>query len=154
MAINFVGGYRNTMTLVLTGLDIEAKAAWAEEELFAVLGGRDQFAEVDVRLLRFDRPDAPTNEQATAHLRITVKDPDPRKVGRRFSNATMELALGGYAGFHTTTPPTPGERLRRVLARARPGQRGPRRSSCCPDGTSAVVDRPAEPRARASRPGR
>src|SRR6185369_1269624 len=63
-------------------------------------------AEVDVRLLRFDRPDAPTNDQATAHLRITVKDPDPRKVGRAFSNATMELALGGYAGFHTTTPPT------------------------------------------------
>jgi hypothetical protein len=107
VAINFLGGYRNTMTLVLTGLDIEEKAAWAEQELFAILGGRDQFADVDVRLLRFDRPDAPTNEQATAHLRITVKDPDPRQVGRRFSNATMELALGGYAGFHTTTPPTP-----------------------------------------------
>jgi Acyclic terpene utilisation family protein AtuA len=107
VAINFLGGYRNTMTLVLTGLDIEDKAAWAEQELFGVLGGGEQFADVDVRLLRFDRPDAPTNEQATAHLRITVKDPDPRKVGRRFSNATMELALGGYAGFHTTTPPGP-----------------------------------------------
>jgi hypothetical protein len=107
VAINFLGGYRNTMTLVLTGLDIEDKAAWAEQELFGILGGREQFADVDVRVLRFDRPDAPTNEQATAHLRITVKDPDPRKVGRRFSNATMELALGGYAGFHTTTPPTP-----------------------------------------------
>ena len=105
--MNFLGGYRNTMTLVLTGLDIEEKAAWATEELFDVLGGRAQFEDVDVRLLRFDQPDAPTNEQATAHLRITVKDPDPRKVGRRFSNATMELALGGYAGFHTTTPPTP-----------------------------------------------
>ncbi len=107
VAINFLGGYRNTMTLVLTGLDIEDKAAWAEQELFGILGGREQFAGVGVRLLRFDRPDAPTNEQATAHLRITVRDPDPRKVGRRFSNATMELALGGYAGFHTTTPPTP-----------------------------------------------
>jgi Acyclic terpene utilisation family protein AtuA len=107
VAINYLGGYRNTMTLVLTGLDIEEKAAWAEQELFGILGGRGSFAEVDVRLLRFDRPDAPSNEQATAHLRITVKDPDPRKVGRRFSNATMELALGGYAGFHTTTPPTP-----------------------------------------------
>jgi cell division septation protein DedD len=107
VAMNFLGGYRNTMTLVLTGLDIADKAAWAEQELFAILGGRDQFGEVDVRLLRFDQPDAPTNEQATAHLRITVKDPDPRLVGRTFSNATMELALGGYAGFHTTTPPTP-----------------------------------------------
>src|ERR1700753_778076 len=107
VAMNFLRGYRNTMTLGLTGLDIEEKAAWATEELFAILGGRAQFGDVDVRLLRFDQPDAPTNEQATAHLRITVKDPDPRKVGRRFSNATMELALGGYAGFHTTTPPSP-----------------------------------------------
>ena len=107
VAINYLGGYRNTMTLVLTGLDIEDKAAWAEQELFGILGGRDSFGEVDVRLLRFDRPDAPTNEQATAHLRITVKDPDPRKVGRAFSGAVMELALGGYPGFHTTSPPTP-----------------------------------------------
>ena len=59
-----------------------------------------------MRLLRFDRPDAPTNAQATAHLQITVKDRDRDRVGRRFSNATMELFLGGYAGFHTTTPPT------------------------------------------------
>jgi hypothetical protein len=107
VAINYLGGYRNTMTLVITGLDIAEKAAWAEQELFGILGGRGSFAEVDTRLIRYDRPDAPANEQATAHLRVTVKDPDPRKVGRRFSNATMELALGGYAGFHTTTPPTP-----------------------------------------------
>ena len=106
VGINYVGGYRNTMTLVLTGLDIVEKAAWAEQELFDLLGGRERFDEVDVRLLRYDRDDAPTNEQATAHLRITVKDRDPRRVGRAFSNATIELALGGYAGFHTTTPPS------------------------------------------------
>jgi len=126
-----VGGFRNSMTMVLTGLDIEAKAAWAEKQLFEVLGGRDRFAEVDVRLLRFDTPDAPTNERAAAHLRVTVKDPDPRTVGRAFSNGIMELALAapawpgpaspshafsngimelalaGYGGFHTTTAPTP-----------------------------------------------
>jgi hypothetical protein len=107
VALNQLGGYRNTMTLVLTGLDVEARAAYAEQLLFEVLGGRDRFAEVDVRLLRFDHPDSPSNPEATAHLRVTVKDPDPRKVGRAFSNAAMELALGGYAGFHTTTPPTP-----------------------------------------------
>ena len=107
VAVNFLGGYRNTMTLVLTGLDIEEKAAWARAQLFDILGGESSFEKVDVRLLRFDQPDAPTNEQATAHLRVTVMDPDPGKVGRRFANATMELALGGYAGFHTTTPPTP-----------------------------------------------
>ena len=59
-----------------------------------------------MRLLRFDHPDAPANTEATAHLRITVKDQDEAVVGRAFSNVTQELALGGYAGFHTTSPPT------------------------------------------------
>ncbi|WIV56251.1 acyclic terpene utilization AtuA family protein [Amycolatopsis nalaikhensis] len=106
VALNHDGGYRNTMTLVLTGTRIEEKAAWAEQQLFELLGGKEQFAEVDVTLLRFDHPDAAVNAEATAHLRITVKDPDRAKVGRRFSNTTMELALGGYPGFHTTTPPS------------------------------------------------
>ena len=106
VALNMLGGYRNTTTMVLTGLDIEEKAEHATALLTEVLGGTEQFDEFDVRLLRFDHPDAPTNEQATAHLRITVKDTDERKVGRAFSNAATELALAGYAGFHTTTPPT------------------------------------------------
>jgi hypothetical protein len=106
VALNMLGGYRNTMTMVITGLDIEAKAEQATTLLFGLLGGAGAFEEADVRLLRFDRPDARTNEQATAHLRITVKDQDERKVGRAFSDVTFELALGGYAGFHTTTPPT------------------------------------------------
>ena len=64
------------MTLVLTGLDIESKAAAAQAQLFDALGGKERFDEVDVRLLRFDQPDAPTNAQATAHLQITVKARD------------------------------------------------------------------------------
>ncbi len=107
VALNYLGGYRNTMTMVLTGLDIEEKAARAEVMLFDLLGGKQRFGEVDVRLIRSDRPDAATNEQATAQLRITVMDPDPAKVGRSFSGAAIELALASYAGFHTTTPPTP-----------------------------------------------
>ena len=105
VALNMLGGYRNTMTMVITGLDIEAKADHARNLLFERLGGPAQFEEADVRLLRFDRPDAPANELATAHLRVTVKDQDERKVGRAFSDAITELALAGYAGFHTTTPP-------------------------------------------------
>jgi Acyclic terpene utilisation family protein AtuA len=107
VALNYLGGYRNTMTMVLTGLDIEEKAARAEAMLFDLLGGKQRFGEADVRLIRSDRPDAPTNEQATAQLRITVTDQDPAKVGRSFSGAAIELALASYAGFHTTTPPTP-----------------------------------------------
>ncbi len=106
VALNMLGGYRNTMTLVITGLDIEQKAEHARQLLFTRLGGTGAFDQADVRLLRFDRPDAPSNEQATAHLRITVKSQDERAVGRAFSDAALELALGGYAGFYATTPPT------------------------------------------------
>jgi len=106
VALNFDAGYRNTMTLVLTGLDVEAKAAHATSLLFGLLGGRDQFATADVQLLRTDHEDAPSNPEATALLRVTVMDPDRDKVGRRFSNAVTELALASYAGFFTTSPPT------------------------------------------------
>jgi hypothetical protein len=106
VALNMLGGYRNTMTMVITGLDIEEKAAHATDLLFGQLGGVDRFDDVDVRLMRFDHRDAARNEEAVAHLRITVKDADEAKVGRAFADTTWELALGGYAGFHTTTPPS------------------------------------------------
>src|SRR5580658_1406781 len=106
VAINMLGGYRNTMTMVITGLDVEAKAEHATRLLLDRLGGASQYEDVDIRLLRFDQPDAPSNELATAHLRVTVKDADERRAGRAFSDAITELALAGYAGFHTTTPPT------------------------------------------------
>ena len=85
----------------------EAKAAHAECQLIDLLGGRDAVDELDVRLLRLDTWDAPANERATAHLRVTAKDQDRHRVGRVFSNAVMEIALAGYAGFHTTSPPGP-----------------------------------------------
>ncbi|MDN5932373.1 MAG: DUF1446 domain-containing protein, partial [Pseudonocardia sp.] len=150
VALNDVGGFRNTMTFVLTGLDVEAKAARAEALLFDVLadgdvGGRERFAEVDVRLLRFDTPDAPGNERATAHLRVTVKDPDPKKVGRAFSNAAMELALGGYAGFHSTTPPT-GESAFGVYRPAAVPRTAVEQVVVLPDGERRVVaDPPTSP---------
>ncbi|KJF16320.1 acyclic terpene utilization AtuA family protein [Acidithrix ferrooxidans] len=106
VAINYLGGFRNTMTMVLTGLDIQDKAQWAQDELFGILGGKERFESVDIQLIRYDQMDAPSNELAIAHLRITIKDSDPGKVGRAFSGAIVELALGGYPGFHATSIPT------------------------------------------------
>ncbi len=51
------------------------------------------------RLIRTDKPDPETNEQAVAILKISVKDPDEKKVGRAFSNAVIELALASIPGF-------------------------------------------------------
>ena len=101
VCINYLGGFRNTMTFVLTGLDIEEKAKLAEETLLSELGGRGQFDEVTVRLIRSDREDPATNEEAGAQLRITVKSKDANKVGRAFSGKVVEMALANYPGFHT-----------------------------------------------------
>ncbi len=106
VSINVLGGWRNTMTFVLTGLDIEAKAALTLTTMEQKLGGADQFGAYDTLLIRSDKPDAPTNAEASAELRITVKDADQSKVGRRFADAATELALAGYPGFHLTSPPT------------------------------------------------
>jgi hypothetical protein len=105
VSVNYIGGYRNTMTFVLTGLEVEAKAEIARRQLFDALGGEAAFDQVDVQFIRTDRPNAPTNAEAMAQLRVTVKDTDPKKVGREFSNKFTELALASYPGFFTTTPP-------------------------------------------------
>jgi hypothetical protein len=105
VCINYLGGYKNSMTFVLAGLDIDAKARLAEETFWQLVGGPQQFTEAHVRLVRSDRPDPASNEEAFAYLTITVKDPDATKVGRAFSNKVIEMALANYPGFFVTTPP-------------------------------------------------
>jgi hypothetical protein len=106
LCLNYFGGYRNTMTFVLTGLDIPEKAKLIEDTFWGMVGGRERFAEVAVSLRRSDQEDPESNEAAQALLKITVKDPDAAKVGRAWSNRAIEMALAHYPGFHMTSPPT------------------------------------------------
>ena len=103
VALNMVGGYRNRMEFVLTGLDIEDKAALALDGLRDAMPVEPVVLESG--LVRLDQPDAPTNEQAAALLRVTVKDPSADVVGRAFSSAAVELALASYPGFTLTSQP-------------------------------------------------
>jgi hypothetical protein len=108
VAITTLGGFRHTVTFALCGLDIEEKAALVRETILGALGGEGQFSSVVLRLLRTDKPDASSNAEASAELQITVKGPDPAKVGRSFSNAAVEMALASYPGLHLTAPPGDG----------------------------------------------
>jgi hypothetical protein len=103
VSLNSLGGFRNEVTFVLTGLDIEAKAELAREQLTAGLTKRP--AEMRWTLAHAEHVDAGTEEEASALLRCAVKDPDREVVGRAFSNAAVELALASYPGFHVTAPP-------------------------------------------------
>jgi len=107
VSLNSIGGFRNSMTFVLTGLDIEQKAALVRRQLEAALTVKP--AELEWTLARTDHDDADTEEAASALLRCVVRDPDPANVGRPFSSAAVELALASYPGFTVTAPPGDGQ---------------------------------------------
>jgi hypothetical protein len=100
VSLNSLGGYRNQVEFVLTGLDIDAKAQLVKDQLAAVLP-----PEVQWELARTDSQDAATEEEASATLRCVARGSDPKAIGRAFSGAAVELALASYPGFHLTGPP-------------------------------------------------
>ena len=100
VCMNRSGGFRNDMRVCLTGLDIEAKAEVIEKAFWrACPYGPEDYQQVTTRLIRTDKPDPATNEEAAAIWHISVKDPDEKKTGRAFSNAVTELALASIPGY-------------------------------------------------------
>ncbi|AQA24594.1 hypothetical protein BTZ20_1375 [Rhodococcus sp. MTM3W5.2] len=107
VSLNALAGFRNEFTMILTGLDIEAKAELARTQFEAWMTTKP--AEMTWTLARTDHPDADTEETASALLRCVVRDPDPNVVGRAFSSVSVELALASYPGFSLTAPPSNGQ---------------------------------------------
>jgi hypothetical protein len=101
VGVTRLGGYQNTMTFVLCGLDIEAKA----ELVRAQLTDANRADGVTFDLVRTDHRDATRTEEASALLHVHVTDLDGKKAGRAFSQAAVELALASYPGTTLTTPP-------------------------------------------------
>ncbi|MDF0532115.1 DUF1446 domain-containing protein [Tsukamurella sp. 8F] len=106
VATTTLGGFRNEIGFLLTGLDIERKAELLEAQLRAGLDAEP--GELQFRLARTDHPDADTEAAATAVLTAVAWDADPDKVGRNFSSAAVELVLATYPGASPTAPPQKG----------------------------------------------
>ncbi|CAB4713012.1 MAG: acyclic terpene utilization AtuA family protein [Actinobacteria bacterium] len=101
VCVNELGGYRNQIELVVTGLDVEAKADWIRDQLTPSLTAQT----VSWSHLTVPGHDADTEEGASALLRCTVMDPEPGPCGKGFTGPAVELALASYAGFTMTAPP-------------------------------------------------
>ncbi len=122
VAVNTLGGFKNTASLVLTGLDVEAKADLALRTVAGVtleqaqslspvdLAAASTFRvrELHADLLRRDREDPTTIADAQAELRLTVKAADPKAVGKAFTAPIVESALATYPGMFPTAPPAEG----------------------------------------------
>ncbi|MCW3841094.1 DUF1446 domain-containing protein [Micromonospora yasonensis] len=101
VGVNNLGGFRNSMTFVLCGLDIPAKAALVRGQLAEAIGREG----LEFNLARTDHPDATDTEAASALLHVHLRDGDRARAGRAFSAAAVELALASYPGCTLTTPP-------------------------------------------------
>ena len=124
VAANYLGGFRNSMTLVVTGLDAEAKADLAlrtitglslEQALEPGLSAatRASRSTLTVRELDVDWSPARVEDPASSAdaqslLRLTVRDMDPKAVAKPFTTAVVESALASYPGMFPTAPPGEG----------------------------------------------
>ncbi|MEH1055861.1 acyclic terpene utilization AtuA family protein [Micromonospora sp. CPCC 206171] len=101
VGVNNLGGFRNSMTFVLCGLDVPAKAALVRGQLEEAVGKEG----LEFTLARTDHPDAADTEAASALLHVHLRDGDQARAGRAFSAAAVELALASYPGCTLTTLP-------------------------------------------------
>ena len=104
VCLNHVGGFRNEVSFILVGLDIQEKADLIRQQMEAQMAAK---APVDIswNLMRTDKENAPTEAEASAIFRVIAKDKDKDVVGRAFSGAAIEIGLGSYPGFAVTAPP-------------------------------------------------
>ncbi|MBT2477728.1 acyclic terpene utilization AtuA family protein [Streptomyces sp. ISL-94] len=135
VGVTRIGGWRNEVVFVLTGLDVEAKAELVRAQLSEALEG---VADAAWTLSRTDHEDAPTEETASALLRLVVRDPSPDRVGRVLTSAAIELALGSYPGFHVTSPPGPAQPYGVFTSALVPSDSVPH-TATLPDGTRVPI---------------
>ena len=145
VGVNNLGGFRNSMTFVLCGLDVPAKAELVRRQLTDAVGADG----LEFRLARTDRPDADTEETASALLHVHLRDTDAKRAGRAFSQAAVELALASYPGCTLTTPPGDASPYGVFTSEHVPRDQV-EHVAVLPDGTRAPVPPPPE---TASAPG-
>jgi len=140
VCLNALGGHRNEVVFVLTGRRVAAKAALVRAQFEAALQPRP--AELVWSTVGAEHPDADTEAGASVLLRAQATDPRAEVVGRAFSGAAVELALGSYPGFHLTAPPGNGSAYG-VYSPAFVPQAAVPHVAVLPDGTRVDVPPPA-----------
>ncbi|MFC6154585.1 acyclic terpene utilization AtuA family protein [Nocardioides yefusunii] len=108
VCLNELGGFRNSIEFLVTGLDVDAKVAWAKAQLeaaWAASGKRP--AKVQWALTSVPAEDPATMEAASCVLRCSVLDPDGKVAGKGLTAPAVEFGLASYPGFTLTAPPSP-----------------------------------------------
>lgn len=100
VALNEMGGWRNELAIGLVGLDVEAKAQLLDKAFWRACPFKPaDYASVTSQVIRTDKADPASNEEAVAVWKMTFKDKDEARVGRPVFDAAIEMALATIPGF-------------------------------------------------------
>jgi hypothetical protein len=105
VSLTYEGGYRNSMTIGLTGRNLDKKRAWIERQVSKAFGDPMPFDELRWSII------GPANqhgtfEESTAWLVLTVSSASREVVDRAgFADRIVEIATSSVPGFYMTSPP-------------------------------------------------
>ena len=112
VSLCYDGGYRNSMTVGLTGLNSKAKADWTLQIVRDRIGEADSFDDFNVSMIGPANPGGPSYEANTAWLIVSVADRNQAKVSRTgFSNVFLSSLLCALPGCYFTSPPQPEKQI-------------------------------------------
>lgn len=98
LGVLLASGYRNHVSYLVGGLQVEAKVRALDEAFWQAVGGKDRFQLARTDVLRGDHPDA-TPWMRLSRVVMSARDPDATKLGKAFGAAGIELALASIPGL-------------------------------------------------------
>jgi hypothetical protein len=109
LSLTYEGGYRNMMTIGVTGARIPEKIAWLKRQIEGRVGRPEDFDGFRWSVVGPSRPVDGSYDEATALVILHVRDSDPVKVGRKgFSDKIVQMCLASIPGHYMTTTPGDG----------------------------------------------
>lgn len=105
VSLTYEAGYRNSMTIGLTGGAIPEKVSWLDEMISAAVGPPESFDGYR-RSVIGPADSSGSYEEATAWYVVTVKDANRSRVNRtNFADRIVGIATASIPGYYLTTPP-------------------------------------------------
>lgn len=106
VSLCYEGGFRNSVTIGLTGARLDEKLTWLSAQVDRAVGGVDQFTKFRRSVIGPVSQHSGNLEESTAWVTYTVRDERRELVSREgFSDPITQLGVSNIPGFYMTGPP-------------------------------------------------
>ncbi|GAA2901169.1 DUF1446 domain-containing protein [Pseudonocardia halophobica] len=106
LSLTYEGGFRNSLTVGLTGLHLAEKLTWLRRAVERVVGAPETFEDFRWTVVGPAREIDGDQAEESAWVVISARDGDRAKVDRaHFADRIVQLGTSNVPGFYLTTPP-------------------------------------------------